>query len=88
MKKQQQQQKEKEARLRKEMERENKRLARMGGKSFEDWKNSKSQQKQELPNTDKRRDDILREEAGRHYSYSYERWLNKTGALDLHSLSS
>ena len=69
------------------MERENKRLERMTGKSFEDWKNSKSQQKQELPNTEKKRDDIIREEAGRHYSYSFERWLNRTGALDLHSPS-
>lgn len=74
--------------MRKEMEQENKRLARMTGKSFEDWKTSKSHQKQELPNTEKRREDIVREEAGRHYSYTFERWLNKTGALDLHSLGS
>ena len=70
------------------MEQENKRLERMTGKSFEDWKNSKSKNKQDLPNTEKKRDDIVREEAGRHYNYSYERWLNKTGAIDLHTLSS
>ena len=87
-KKQQQQKKEKEARQRKEMELESKRQSRMAGKSFEDWKNSKSRQKQELPGIEKRRDDIVREEPGRQYSLTFERWLSKTGTLDLHSLSS
>lgn len=68
------------------MEQEDKRLTRSTGRSFEDWKNSKSQ-RQELPNTEKKRDDIVREEPGRQYGLSFERWLNKSGALDLHSLS-
>ena len=84
-KKQQQQQKEKEDKLRKQLEQENKRLARMDGrKSFEDWKNKKAKQKLELPNMEKRRDDIIREEPGRHYSLTFERWLNRNGVLDLH----
>ena len=70
------------------MELESKRQSRMAGKSFEDWKNSKSQQKQELPGIEKRRDDIVREEPGRQYSLTFECWLSKTGTLDLHSLSS
>lgn len=84
--KQKQQQKDREEKQRKEMERENKRLARMEGhKSFEEWKNSKAKQKQDLPNMEKRRDDIIREEPGRHYSISFESWLNRTGAnLDLY----
>ena len=85
-KKQQQYQKEKEEKLRKQKEQENKRLARIGGqKSFEDWKNSKSKQKLDLSNIEKKKDDIIREEPGRQYSLSFEQWLNRNhGTLDLY----
>ena len=81
--KQQQQKKEKEKRLRKLMEQESKKLARLKGKSFEDWRISKSQPKRELPITDKRKDEIVREDPGRYYALSYERWLQRTGVFDL-----
>lgn len=86
LKRQKQEQKEKEDKWRQEMERRNKRLAKMGGlKSFEDWKNSKtSKQTRDLPNAEKRRDDVVREEPGRKYSIGFERWLNRAGALDLY----
>lgn len=86
LKRQKQEQKEKEDKWRQEMEKRNKRLAKMGGlKSFEDWKNSKnSKQTRDLPNAEKRRDDIVREEPGRKYSIGFERWLNRAGALDLY----
>ena len=85
-KKHQKQQKEKEEKLRKQIEQENKRLARIEGqKSFEDWKNSKSKQKLDLSALEKKRDDIIREEPGRHYSLSFERWLSRNhGTLDLY----
>ena len=84
-KKQKQQQKEREEKKRKETEGKNRRIARMGGhKSFEEWKNSKAKQKQDLPNMERRRDDIIREEPGRRYSISFESWINRTGALDLY----
>lgn len=86
LKRQKQEQKEREDKWRQEMERRNKRLAKMGGlKSFEDWKNSKSsKQTRDLPNAEKRRDDVVREEPGRKYSIGFERWLNRAGALDLY----
>lgn len=85
-KKHQKQQKEKEEKLRKQIEQESKRLARIEGqKSFEDWKNSKSKQKLDLSALEKKRDDIIREEPGRHYSLSFERWLSRNhGTLDLY----
>ena len=86
LKRQKQEQKQKEDKWRQEMEKRNKRLAKMEGlKSFEDWKNSKnSKQTRDLPNAEKRRDDVVREEPGRKYSIGFERWLNRADALDLY----